>query len=61
MKVIRTAEERWLAERDLMLKMAEIGDDGPQDKWTWKMLFWWATPDAWDDEVIEEGDGRSTK
>ena len=54
--IIRTAEERWREQRDGMLYMASVGDDGPQDKWVWKMLFWWCTPDAWDDEVIEIDD-----
>ena len=51
---MKTARERWLAERDHLLFIAEIGNDGIEDPWMWKCLFWWATPDLWDDEQEEK-------
>ena len=47
---LKTGYERWLAERDHLLYLAEIGSDGDDDPWMWKVLFLWATPDLWDDE-----------
>lgn len=52
---IRDNKKRWMFERNFILRMASIGCDGIDDKWTWKMLLLWVSPDLWDDKTTLMG------